>query len=335
MSRKLIKAFILTFSIVLVTKAPPYAIAATPSGTNIPGAAPAHPDQQQYTIKTSALPAPLTALGTPTPADQTALHQAIAAYQAAKAPIQTMPLELFAVQHPNSPWTASLWLNIGLIHEQAADYPAAIRAFNLALAAAGPETQNNDGPATRALAELLTLQTAYGHADQIKALLANPRAKTHNALLAAPIKSATHALWVMQHEPQKANRSGTASLGELIDVLNPHSQKLAGIKQAQTSPQGESLAALQKLAAEAGTPLQVVRITATSPIPFPSVMHWTIGHYTTIIGMKNGLYRVYDPAFEQEKLISREVLPRDKQDESAASIRVRIGGCRAVAGRRA
>jgi RHS repeat-associated protein len=259
-----------------------------------------------------ALAAPLVAWGAAAPGERRALALAISKYSAALDPIETASLAQFLAAYPNSDYRVSLWLDIGLAHEHAADYAAAIVAFERGLAAAGPPGRLGYTPdeavADQILAELLKLQTGFANQSELASLLADPRVSADGGVLTAPALVARRSLWALRHTPDQMNLCGAVALQEMLAAAHRKAVPFATMPQLRSAQGGLTLAALARVADAAGMPVRAIRVSADAPIPVPSVMHWRMGHYVAIIAVRNGRYLVDDPALEQEVSVSRDVL---------------------------
>jgi YD repeat-containing protein len=67
-------------------------------------------------------------------------------------------------------------------------------------------------------------------------------------------------------------------------------------------PHGTSLAEVVALSQRAKSPVVPVFRKAGQEVPVPSIVHWRVGHFATIVGMRSGRYEVKDPAFGHQEL---------------------------------
>jgi RHS repeat-associated protein len=274
-------------------------------------AAPPPPAALAPALGQGVLAAPLVAWGTPASGETGSAARAIAAYRADGAGLETAALEQFAAAHPRSVYSVSLWLDIGLAHAHAGDYAGAISALNRSLAAAGPAGKlgysAKEAVVDQTLAALLTLQTGLGHPEQLAALLADPRVTADGGVLVGPALNARRSLWEMRHDPAHSYLCGVVALGRMLAAEDPKILQRGPFNDVTSRPDGLTLADLQRVAGAAGEKVDVVRVAASAPIPVPSVMHWRLGHYVTIVAARPGGYLVSDPSLG-DKTISRAVL---------------------------
>ncbi|MBU2777197.1 hypothetical protein HFU84_06710, partial [Acidithiobacillus sp. CV18-2] len=81
---------------------------------------------------------------------------------------------------------------------------------------------------------------------------------------------------------------------------------------ARSGPEGMTLADLERLAGEAGLTLQAFRrIDAQAEIPVPSVVHWQVGHFGTLLAFQNGKYLLRDSVYPQERWIHEDILHQE------------------------
>ena len=55
-------------------------------------------------------------------------------------------------------------------------------------------------------------------------------------------------------------------------------------------------------------PNQMAKWSDCAEIPVPSVVNWKLGHYAAIIGKEGERYRVKDPTFGFDNLVSAEAI---------------------------
>ena len=73
-------------------------------------------------------------------------------------------------------------------------------------------------------------------------------------------------------------------------------------KYRAASSKGVSLAELAGLAEEAHLPYRPIYRTPGQAVPVPSIVHWKVGHFATILGEEGGRFLVKDPVLAQESV---------------------------------
>jgi len=254
---------------------------------------------------------PLQPIGSSGEADLASLQTAIYAYQQQPDTVLTEPLEAWIAAHPKSPWVATLWLNMGLAHERAADYTEALRMLDkarvLGLAAHTPAERKVEA---RALAELLDLEMRLGHTERVAQLLKTSEAKRGDSVVIGTVVAAQSDMVVARERPEDVLRCGIYALADLYQAVDLSHEKLDTLYEMKAGKHGLNLAQVQKLAQTIGLDTRMIRRSADTPVPVPAVVHWKVGHYATILEQKDGRYRVRDTALKADVWMRREVLER-------------------------
>ncbi|MFC5582168.1 RHS repeat-associated core domain-containing protein [Rhodanobacter terrae] len=248
---------------------------------------------------------PLIAATPPSRDESVALMQAIEAYRHAGDAGRTVALERFLATHPDNPWQASLWLDIGLADRATGRYSDAIRAF----AAARRTAASSEAPAPRpvelrALSEQLVLETRLGHLQQVVTLLQETQRLGAVAEDTAAVAMAKEGLWDMQHHPQSAFQCGWIALTALWRAEGLPAVGAAPVQAMDSQHPGYSLQQLVDIAAQHHQPMMAILATNNAPIPVPAVVHWKSGHFATILAQVHGRYEVADPVMDGKAWLS-------------------------------
>lgn len=245
--------------------------------------------------------------GHTTLAEQRDLSAALQRYQAAHDPVQTIAIEHFLAVHPHAAWSNSLWLNLGLIYQQAGRYSDAIQAYQQASQGVGTfNTHDLAVLSDRIYAAQLSLHTQLGHQAQVEQLLKQTGAH-QSGIADASIAEAKRGLWEMQNNPQESFRCGSAALAELLKQSGAaDSQQLLTLPAPQN---GFSLAQLQTLADKEHFQASVIH--TNTQIPVPSVVHWKSGHFATVLAKNGDHYTIADPISGQQTAMTAASILRE------------------------
>ncbi|NVK41086.1 MAG: RHS repeat protein [Oceanospirillaceae bacterium] len=242
----------------------------------------------------------------PTESQSRELQDVVSAYRASGDPADITPLERYLDKTPQSPWRASLLLNMGLAREQAGYYSEAIRLLERArLAGDEADRQAEEKVASRALGELLSLHARFGHPEELAQLLNAVQGSPANGTVSERIAQAESALWEMQNRPEEVLRCGIVALEALLDVERGGAPDAPTLDRVTAGSNGVSLGRLEALANQNGLAAQAAQRRAEASIPVPSVMHLRVGHYATLLQESDGRYKVLDPAYGQTRWLSR------------------------------
>lgn len=252
---------------------------------------------------------PLVAFDAPDEAGRQALAAAISAYRTAGDPARVEALADYLERSPTSPWRASLLINMALARQRAGFFSEAITLLEQArLAAAGADTLAEQQVEAKALGELLSLHTRFGHRDRLKDLIETIEDSPASASISELVTEARSALWQMLHEPEQALRCGIVALEDLLGAVNGIPGAARSLEGVPAGDDGTSLARLVGLARSHGLSVDAVRRDANQPVPVPSVVHWRVGHFAAILDEMDGRYQVVDPALGGEMWVSGEAL---------------------------
>nr|WP_211209831.1 RHS repeat-associated core domain-containing protein [Uliginosibacterium gangwonense] len=163
---------------------------------------------------------------------------------------------------------------------------------------------------SRALAELLGLETHLGHTERVMQLLNTPEARAGEGLVIGAVVRARADTLAMRERPQEVLRCGVFALGELYRQVENDPQQLETLVNAKAGKKGLSFTQVQKLAQRIGFSTRIIQRTGSEQIPVPSVVHWKVGHYATILEARDGRYLVRDTAQESDFWMRRDVLER-------------------------
>lgn len=252
---------------------------------------------------------PLIAATPPSRDESVALMQAVEAYRHAGDAGRTLALERFLATHPDNPWQASLWLDIGLADRDTGRYSDAIRALTDARrAAAASVTPALQPVAVRALSEELVLETRLGHPQRVAALLQETRRLGAVAEDTAAVAMAKEGLWDMQHHPQSAFQCGWIALTALWRAEGLPAVAAAPVQAMDSQHPGYSLQQLVDIAAQHHQPMMAIHATNNAPIPVPAVVHWKSGHFAAILAQVHGRYEVADPVMDGKAWLSEAAI---------------------------
>ncbi|GLQ98265.1 RHS repeat-associated core domain-containing protein [Dyella mobilis] len=274
--------------------------------TTIAHARDADLDAQRYGVFAE----PLIAANPPSSNEQLALMRAIAAYRQAGDAGDTAALQTFLAAHPDNPWRASLWLDIGLADRTAGRFGAAIHAFELARITAQATPMAAMHPiAVRALSEQLTLEARLGHESAVTNLLQAAQHLGMSVQDSMAMSMAEENVWDMQHHPQSAFQCGWIALRALWQTQGIRVDAKPAL-QVDASHRGYSLDQLVTMADTVHHPVAAIHQDEHAAIPVPSVVHWKSGHFATILAHEQGRYRVADPTVEGGSLWMTEAAVR-------------------------
>nr|WP_067298395.1 RHS repeat-associated core domain-containing protein [Marinobacterium profundum] len=266
-------------------------------------------DQNPVASRYGVFQEPLIAFEQATRAQSLTMEEAVAAYASTGVPSDIGPLSDYLNRFPDSSWRTSLLLNMALAKVHAGYFSDALSLLEQArIASKKADNPTEKAVAARVVGELLELHTRFGHKDAVEVLLESISRSPVNSSITEKVTLARAGLWQMQNEPEKALRCGIVALDALLAVSLPEGQAGSGLEYIDAGSHGTTLAQLEALAAAHGTEAVAILRRVGQPVPVPSLVHWRVGHYATIIEKQDGLYRVKDPAYGQDLWISPQAL---------------------------
>ncbi|MGA3265516.1 MAG: RHS repeat-associated core domain-containing protein [Verrucomicrobiota bacterium] len=246
--------------------------------------------------------------------DSRALGDALRTFSQRAVRDDFSPLEGFISANPDSAWTASLRLNLGLEYYHTGWYSKALDS----LEEAWSELKNYRDPklkalADRAVGELAFMYARIGRMQDLASLLASLKTRTLVGPGRELVAGAEDGLWTMQNTPEIAFRCGPLALDSIIAFKNPGKGGLLLMQYSKSTTNGFSLSQVAALSRKAGLNYQMAFRTAGSPIIMPAVVHWKVGHYAALLREENGLYLLRDPTFRNDAWITA----RDLDEEAS------------------
>ncbi|RLA50747.1 MAG: hypothetical protein DRR42_12260 [Gammaproteobacteria bacterium] len=208
----------------------------------------------------------------------------------------------------NTPWEASIELNLGLTYYRNGYFSKTFTAFERAWAL----SKDEDKPAQKAVAdrafgELVRMHARLGHADKVEALLATVENRSFSGRATEFVSGARESVWIMRNKPGISYLCGSKALHSLLDWQQPGAKGLSVLDEYRSGEQGINLSKLQSLAEQADMHYRLA-YRETSEIPVPSVIHWKVNHYAAIVEKKGGLFHVKDPTFGQDLWLTAEAI---------------------------
>lgn len=280
-----------------------------------------------------SLPEPLSPIIDGPAADETtALAAAVTAWDKRTRGDDFSALEGFVAGYPQSSWTPSVQLNLGLLYYRGGYFSRAISAFNASWQAArlGSATSSQT-LASRAVAELAVMHARVGHMDELKALLEETKARTFRGNAKVQIDRAAEGLQAMENKPEVSFRCGPYALSNIAGLQNIAVPE-AFLRQAASTAQGFSLLELKTMAQEKlEMSTQVVKRIPGGAVPLPSVMHFKCLHFGALVKQEGGdHFMVKDPTFGNDTWLTIGAV----EDESSGYFLIPEGplpdGCSAV-----
>ena len=263
----------------------------------------------QKIAHTPAFSEPLIPMGATTRTENDALLHALAVYEHSHRATDFTPFVAYLHRYPHSPWAVAIWTNEGLIEQARGYYDEAIQSLNKAWKA-GRQAHGiaQQSLVDYAVANLARLEARFADVGPLTHLVQTVHSRTLMGPSAPLFASAQQSLSEMQHEPELAFRCGPMALKGALTFLYPKRQPDVKLCVVPVTRKGMTLTRLQALAHTVGLPYVMARPTAKAHFPIPSILHWRVNHYATLVGYSHGLYKVWDPGFNHAQWFTRRAL---------------------------
>lgn len=255
------------------------------------------------TIRSARFAEPLVRTAPTSAAEDDALSMAISNYQSRQVPEDASSLTGFLVSFPRSGWGSAVLTNLGITYLHQGYFSRALRAWQLAWEK-GKDANNPRARALvdRAVGELARLDASLGHFDELATLLDEVRHRAVTGSATESIQTAAEELALASKDPRHLFLCGPAALMSLMLAQGSSFQRVSFLQWYHASAKGTNLAELGGLADKAHFAHRFVFRKPGQPVPVPSIVHWKVGHFATIVSEANGRYKVKDPVFQGQSL---------------------------------
>lgn len=245
--------------------------------------------------------------GAPIQVETTALAQALVAYTRGDTAGSVEPFIAFLAAHPETPWRASVQLNIGARYRTAGAWSRALRAWEDAWTLA----KSGDDASSRAVADLavgewLLLNAQLGRSAVVTARAEELRDRPMRGTAAVKVGDAREIAAMTKSHPDKVVSSGPQALMTLLAELKVAAP--SALAEYRPTAAGTSLLQLRDLSRASSAPMRMVRRLSGTDIPVPSVIHWQVNHYAAIVEQQGEQFRIVDRGMGGSYWMSRELL---------------------------
>nr|WP_305907736.1 RHS repeat-associated core domain-containing protein [Methylomarinum sp. Ch1-1]MDP4520512.1 RHS repeat-associated core domain-containing protein [Methylomarinum sp. Ch1-1] len=209
----------------------------------------------------------------------------------------------------NTPWAASIQLNLGLAYYRNGYFSQTFAAFEKAWTLSKDHKESEaKALADRAFSELIRMHARLGHADRVESLLASVKGRAFTGPATAAVAGAEEGLWMMRNHPGVTYLCGPKALYSVLKWQQPDAEGLQVLDAYRSGVNGVNLLELGQLAEQAHMPYRTVYRNAGQSIPVPSVIHWNVNHYAAIVEKQGDLYHIQDPTFGQDLWFSADAI---------------------------
>jgi RHS repeat-associated protein len=248
----------------------------------------------------------------PTAEENAALEQFFREITSTSRPNVSRGIQAYLGKFDDSPWNASLRLNLGLLHYRDGLFTDALEVWKLAWdEASGAQHPRARAIADRAVAEYAVLNSKLGRSDKLEEIFAETSGRAFRGSSTEKIAGARIGLATMRTRPEISFLCGPMALDRIYAELDSQRQNRQVILDAQSTARGLSLASVDSLAKEADIPMRIAKRLPGSEIILPAVIHWKSDHFGPLVSKRGDRYLLEDGTFGETLLVTEEAIDRE------------------------
>jgi RHS repeat-associated protein len=234
----------------------------------------------------------------PVAGENQALAKALLSHKKRTNPEDVSDLTNFIAAFPKSRWRPSIELNLGMRRLETGYLTDALNFWK----SAWESTKDAQKGKAKLLADcvignLVILEARLGRKAELKEHLDEISKRTLSASAASKVHDAQDGLACMETKPEIAFKCGPYALNSLLSVKTKKPVHSPLVFKAKSTENGTNLLQLKNWADQLGLKYQAAKRSRGSIFIVPSVMHWKLGHFATLIQKEGNRYRLKDPTF--------------------------------------
>lgn len=216
-------------------------------------------------------------------------------------------LRRFVAKNPQSRWSPSLRLNLGLLAYRNAQFSDALEDWR-AVWENNKTSESYEGQtiANAGLAHYCKMLARLGRKQELSELLETTKHRVIQGAAHEHYTAAREGFATMERRPNVSFRCGSFALASVAEKLAGASSVL--LREADSPLDGFSVAELLGLASKAGMKMAAIRRQRGAEIPVPSVVHWKLNHYAAVLEQRGDFYLLKDPTFDSQHWVRKRVL---------------------------
>ena len=234
--------------------------------------------------------------------ENAALARAVETFAARTKQGDVSALSAFVTAFPKSRWAAAIFLNMGILQYKNGEFSQVLNDYDCAWelsksASARPATFIRD----RAAAEAGRMNARLGNRAWVDLFLTETDKLNIDGTAGEVLRHTREADAMMHSAPEKAFMCGPFALLNILPGDIPSAAREA-IRQPKSTPQGTSLALVLGLSKKTGKSYQAAFRSSGSKVIVPSVVHWNVGHFASLVAERDNAVICRDPTFGQEEV---------------------------------
>jgi len=236
----------------------------------------------------------------------------LAAYSQRTTADDCSSLAHFAENFPQSRWTASLLLHLGVEYYNYGYFSKALDAWQRAWTL----YRANDYPparpqADRTLGELMRMYARIGRVSELSGLLDSTKERDVGGPASELLHSSREALWIMRNKPDYAFGCGPSALDRILLHFAPSKAGSPVLLGCKSGTNGFALSQVADISKKLGMNYQIAYRRPGSALIAPAVVHWRIEHYAAIIEQRGDRILIQDYTFPMSLWVSQQALDEE------------------------
>lgn len=234
----------------------------------------------------------------------------------------------YLTQDKSSPLALSLLQEKAAIEWKHGYFSSSLASIRQAWAIGSELTEINERRlAEAALSTLLNTLSHMGSREDLRALIATVKDRPLGGAATEALSKAKEQLWFFDNQPEQnvfcgftAANTICVPAGQSPIFPDVHSEE----EKKEFIANGLSLFELRAHNHEAGGDFKILKASAKTDLPVPSIVHWKFGHYSSITERSGDLYRIKDVHLKYDSWVPREAIETEGSGYFLASADVAI-----------
>lgn len=220
-----------------------------------------------------------------------ALVYALAGFSQRTSPDDFTTVLRFLEEYPKSRWRGSLLASLGLVYRRSGYYNQAMEAWQEAWDLLKNQKEASVKVlADRVLSELLMMNVWVGRVDKMDSLTKEIGQRTFEGPASERMTLLRGALAIMKDDPRYSFKCGPYALNRLFALKDTAHKSSEKLMQVESTSQGFTITQLEQMSRDVGLNYQMAFRNLGAVIIPNSIVHWKLGHYSTLLNVDSGGY---------------------------------------------
>jgi RHS repeat-associated protein len=223
-------------------------------------------------------------------------------------------LEEFLLAQPDTAWAPAIRANLGCVYEDQGRFTKALEHWEAAWVAVGKESS---GSAKRiadfTFARWTRLLSRLGQVNRLTELFEETKSRTSSGdvLLIQMIHKTRGDYLAMLNDTEVGFRCGAMALADLDFAVRGRQHDRREFQKLRAPVTGFSLSKLAEAGLQKGMNIAAAQWQGTKVPVVPSLVHWKVGHFSTITQKRGDYYGVQDASFSWTRWYTAEAIAEE------------------------